>query len=392
MENITIKEKGLEGYLNEDKSLVEKRTFEEMSRIKTGVDDSGIEKAYEEFCAVQKRTGIEPKGLEGYLEDDEALLEERTFDEVNKTKDEVDNSKILKTEIIEFLDSKIVDFFPDTGLWKSNCFRKEQTISESNLPCHLRDSKWLAELIMKKYDLYSLGAGIVEEYVRNSEYFNKMRHDYEQRIVKWQINWMLKGGEGWIVDSKYGSEDFLDFSTMCDYGFRKGIVDTLLVIGMDIEAIEEGIESNIDMWRDSYMNLAFNNQFTPNRFRITSNESLKEAEPLFKENWLKYRKWQYYQEHKESVEKYGIVTEEMKITEDEVTTLEKYLNGQALQRFNEIEEYNNRKRVQEESKIKEMIQSDFYSLSYEDCLPQNKDNGEKPRGLKKLFKNFISRS
>lgn len=267
----------------------------------------------------------------------------------------------------------------------------EKVVDKNNLPCHLRDTKWLAALIMKKYDLHSLGKEVIEEYVRDSLYFNKLRSEYEQKIVKWQINWMLNGGENWIVDPKYGSE-LVDFSPMYDYAFRKGIVDTLLAIGMDIEAIEEGIEKNADMWQVPIMNTAFNNGFNPVWYRIDSNESkLKEVNPLFKESWLKYRKWKYYQEHKESVDKYGIVTEEMKMTE-EVKSLELYLKEQEEARLKEIEDFNNKKDIQEVPEIKVMSQSDFYGLSYEDCLPKKNDSLDKPRGLKKIFKSFFHKN
>lgn len=42
-----VKQKGLKEYLEEDESLSRKMTHEEFSHIKSGFDDSGIEKAYE---------------------------------------------------------------------------------------------------------------------------------------------------------------------------------------------------------------------------------------------------------------------------------------------------------------------------------------------------------
>lgn len=303
---------------------------------------------------------------------------------------------MIKRETVELLDSKIADFFPKEGNWKSNCFRREEVVSESNLPCHLRDIDWLASLIMKKYNLFSLGEGVVREYVRDSKYFNELRSQYEARIVKWQINWMLNDGENWIVDPKYGSPDFFMFSPMCDYGFRKGIVDTLLAIGMDINAIEEGIEKNTDMWLESYMNLAFNNQFNPifPRYRITSTEKetadkLPDVDPVFKDCWLKYRKYQYYQDHKESIEAYGTITPEMQMTDEEVADLLIYLQEQERARLVEIENFKTRKKDQKLPELKEMSQSDFYGLSYEDCLPEKQDNdGDTAKGLRKFFKGF----
>ena len=285
---------------------------------------------------------------------------------------------MIKTETAKLLDSMVMDFFPKEGNWKINCFKREKIVSDANLPCHLRDVDWLSSLLMKKYDLYSLGEGVVREYVKDSSYFNGLRSEYEQKIVKWQIEWMRNDGENWVVDSKYGGDFFL-FSPMCDYAFRKGIVDTLLAIGMDKNAIEEGIEKNIDMWLDTYMNLAFLNQYDPifSSYRITLNEDdtdekLQDIDPVFKENWLKYRKYQYYQEHKESVEAYGVLMPEMKMTKEEVEILEGYLKEQGEFRLNQIAEFKKKKQSQEPSILKQMSESAFYGLSYEDCLTKKK--------------------
>lgn len=299
---------------------------------------------------------------------------------------------MIKKEIEELLDSKIIDFFPETGLWRSNCFRREEIVSEENFPCHLRDINWLASLIMKKYDLFSLGEDTIKEYVKESPYFNKLRNEYEQKIVKWQINWMINDGENWIIES--GDDEYL-FSTMCDHIFRKGIVDTLLAIGMDIDAIEEGIEQNTDIWLEPLMSLAFENKYNPiflnisfrlinNSIKVHHNEKLPEPDLEFKNCWLKYRKYQYYQAHKKSVELYGIITPEMQMTDEEVTDLKKYLEEQDQIRLEEIENFSKRKNSDDTSELKQMSESDFYGLSYEDSLPKKQENDKKM--IKKLTK------
>lgn len=49
-----IKQKSLQDYLDEDKSLTTPRTYEEMTTFTYGVDDSGIEKAYDAFRKVEE--------------------------------------------------------------------------------------------------------------------------------------------------------------------------------------------------------------------------------------------------------------------------------------------------------------------------------------------------
>lgn len=70
---------------------------------------------------------------------------------------------MVKIEINDYLDNILKDFFPKSGRWKSNCFRREDLVSEINLPCHLRNVDWLAALIVKKYNLYSLGEDTIIE-------------------------------------------------------------------------------------------------------------------------------------------------------------------------------------------------------------------------------------
>ena len=166
----------------------------------------------------------------------------------------------------------------------------------------------------------------------------------------------------------------------------------------DINAIEEGIEKNVNTWLDPLMTIAFDNifnlMFSSFRIPLSDNESendydekLKDADLTFKNSWLKYRKWQYYQEHKESIELYGIVTPEMKMSTEEVKYLEKYFKEQEKIRLEEIENFRKRKNYGGISKLKEMSESDFYSLSYEDCIPINKKN--KTKSLIKNLKELI---
>ena len=124
-----------------------------------------------------------------------------------------------------FLDKILKDFFPQQGNWKSSCFSKSKELEKINLPCHIRDNNWIADLIIKKYNLDSIEKEEILNYITTSEHFNKLRYEYEQRIISWQIDWMRNGGDNWITDQELGGDLYL-FSTKCDYAFRKGVVDT----------------------------------------------------------------------------------------------------------------------------------------------------------------------
>ena len=248
----------------------------------------------------------------------------------------------MKMEIEEFLDKTLKNFFPKDGHWHSNCFNKSNFVAEENLPCHLRNDKWLADLILKKYNLYYFGKSTIIEYIINSNNFNKLRHECEQKIVSWQIDWMCNGGDNWIIDEKLGGDLYL-FGTKCDYAFRKGVVDTLLAIGMNINAIEEGIEKNANKWRENHMTIAFRNLYCVSPYSLlpSGNEEklLEEPSQEHYEKWLKLRLYEYYIEHKDSVDKYGKVLPEMKMTEAEVIELKKWLEVAHEKRMKQIAEF-----------------------------------------------------
>lgn len=195
-------------------------------------------------------------------------------------------------------------------------------------------------MLKEEQKLHYISYKKVLKFIKTSDFFNKKRHDYEQEIVKWQINYMKNDGENWICDPEYGG-DFFIFNPFCDLGFRKGVVDTLSAIGMDLEVIEEGIEKNANLWREQYMKKAFRNEFEP-IFDILDRENFKNLPPLEKEhqeNWLKIRKYEYYKRHKNSVDKYGIIEPEMKLTKEEVQEINDYLENKKIERLKILEQF-----------------------------------------------------
>lgn len=240
---------------------------------------------------------------------------------------------------IETLEDFCKDFFPETGRWSNSCFEKPHEVRMSNLPCHLRDDKWLAKLIQKQCNLEEFEFAKILKFVRTSTLFNKLRHNYELEIVKWQIEWMKNGGEGWVCDDAYGG-DIAFLTPMCDFAFRKGVVDTLSAIGMNLDVIEEGLETYSYLWRDFFMERAFSNQFEPIYYSITGdNGDLNPTDEVHKYNWLKLRRYQYYLEHKNSVDKYGSATPDMLMNEDEAREIADYLYTKNNERLSEIKQY-----------------------------------------------------
>ncbi len=258
----------------------------------------------------------------------------------------------VSEKLDEILDKESLEFFPKNGNWYSNCFRRPEEVNMGNLPCHLRDDEWLAKMFRKDRNLVAISSSYILDYVKNSSFFKEARHNYELEIVKWQINWMRNGGENWIIDEELGG-DFFEMSNTADLAFRKGVVDTLTKIGMDPEVVEEGIEKNASLWRDRYMERSFSNEYDSffltfefNLFGEKKEEddslnkpTLPDIDKDFKEGWMKLRRYEYYQRHKSSVDKYGAVLPEMLLAGEELVELKDFVNLKAEERKADIEEY-----------------------------------------------------
>lgn len=244
-----------------------------------------------------------------------------------------------ENKINEILSEEIKKFFPNTGRWLSNCFKQDREISYINLPCHLRENEWMSKLLYQKLikNKLEISQTVIKSFLDNSEEFTQLRHNYELEIVRWQIDYMRKGGEGWVVPNGYDDSDIL-FSSDVDKMFRDGIVATLRAIGMYRDVIEEGIEKNANMWRERYMRNSFSNAFEP---YVLYKGCPKPVDEKHKSNWLKMREYEYYCEHKHSVDKYGIATPNMKLQKDELIQLEQELAEQNRKRLEYIESWMN---------------------------------------------------
>jgi len=250
----------------------------------------------------------------------------------------------LSDEEIKKLEEVTKKFFPNHGGWSHWAYRKE----EDSLYCHLRDEYWLAKKI--GINVPDIEYAKVLKFVSTNDFFKQERHDYEQRIVEWQINFMMERKEGWIAD------DFMEWMPNCDINFRKAIIDTLVAIGIDKEAIEEGIEKNADIWRNHYINQAFENKYNNflwNSNFLGSNKGIEIPKPLdiHKEKWIQLRKYEYYQRHISSVTNFGNVNDlvDMSMTLNEIEELKLELESLNNERLKEIEFY---KKQRDEVKVK----------------------------------------
>ena len=250
---------------------------------------------------------------------------------------QINYKKYSKEEIIEVLDREVLNIFPKTGEWTSACFSRGD-----QLPCHLRDDLWLADWFKRKLehkDIYISKLDVLS-YIRLSKLFEELRHSYELEIVRWQIKWMLNGGEGWLMP--YGTDEFdLMFSPDVDRIFRAGVVKTLTRIGMDKEVVEEGIEIFSNLWREYYMKKAFQHAYEP--FGFMRKTKLEPASEEHKQNWLKMRRYEYYMEHQKIIDEVGSAHKDMFMSGLEVNELRNLLYKQNEERAKVVDAWKNMK-------------------------------------------------
>lgn len=281
------------------------------------------------------------KGRKKY-EEDKKLLQERNK-KIAEVKERVE---CLSTK--ERIEATAKKLFPRNGSWGSNEFTKSPT----SLIQHLRDENWLATRL-QSMDLEDVPFLDILEYVATSPEFTKMRYAYELSIVKWQIEWMRSGGDGWLVPKGYG-EDFVMMDENYDIAFRKGIVLTLTAINMNPDVIEEGIERNADLWRVDLMRSAYHNTYRYPAFCDINLSDIPE-DPEHEEKWIKLRMYEYYQEHKESVDRYGKPTEDMLLTPEEAEELRVYLAIKHEEKMADLERAKEKRKSNGElSKLKEI--------------------------------------
>lgn len=264
------------------------------------------------------------------------------FDFFKKKKQEtttqVQPSKQLSEEEIKaILDNEIQTFFPDSGWWGSSCFKRPNDIYKPYFPCHTRDYEWMSRLL--ELQLADKGIKISSKtilpYIKESTTFNELRHNYELKIVHWQITFMKDGGSGWLIPKGFDHFSLL-VSEDVDKMFRGGVVKTLEAIGLPRDVIEEGIEKNADLWRLSYMNQGYTNAYEP--YRVVKGKP-PITDKTHRKNWIKLRLYQYYCENKTSVDKYGVLTPAMQMTTEEFETLREVVKKQNAQRKTFITEW-----------------------------------------------------
>lgn len=162
---------------------------------------------------------------------------------------ELEDQSILRTYLSEIFPSQLVIETFMKILRSSD--QKNQDImgrdiySEINLPKHTRDNDWLVGYINHKIHLSNRKAKIpeiktahIENFVERDPHFDRSRNQYEQGIVRAEIQ-NLFHEYPWLI-----GEDSSDLTQVL---YQK-LTDRITPLGIAPQSIEDGLVNNADLW------------------------------------------------------------------------------------------------------------------------------------------------
>ena len=178
------------------------------------------------------------------------------------------------------------------------------------LPYHLKDTRWMIQYLTNYFESCNLHYDpyTVQKIVAGFQPFWDARNAYKQRLIKAQIQYAIKTEKlnGLMEISPLILRNRPDYDRL----FRSEISDGIAKLGIEKKFIEIGLESNADLWRTPTMVRSFVNRYYPRGTQDPQN-----IMPQHCKWWLKKREYEYYQEHKDSVDNYGLETRNMDLNE-----------------------------------------------------------------------------
>ena len=251
--------------------------------------------------------------------------------------DQMADEKLLYDNLAKmFPDQKDVEYVVARLKYQSPKERPNNIYTEDYLPYHTRDNNWLARYAAKVVSAAEPQARLhgkyVENFVAESSAFDIMRREYEQRLVRAQIPYMLeKPTPNGLMDINCCPHNYNDVPNYDNF-FRNEVIRCLSRFGIDDHSLEIALERNADLWRKQTMIQSFENVYYPLTVLTDIHKTilpwwrrvdkLKQAHQVV---WLKVREYEYYQEHHDIIDELGLATENMLMKPNEVTKLRKNL-------------------------------------------------------------------
>lgn len=201
------------------------------------------------------------------------------------------------------------------------------------MPFHINDDDWLAEYVMEmtkfKRDLKDIKISFdsVKHYIKTSAKFNALRKEYENNLVRAYIKKLLDENSDDFFLSKKEKVNFMKNRNL-DQVFPEKVAKVMMVFGLSYGATEEHIERNLDLWHHKTMHQTFYNRIEQNnigkinreqRLNLSIDnpvlwESFASKELKFFQLWMLEREKKHYDQHKDTIDRVGTATANMKIS------------------------------------------------------------------------------
>ena len=184
----------------------------------------------------------------------------------------------------------------------------------------------------------------VLNFVKNDEFFNQTRNEYEEDLVRAQINFMMQDQQpsGLLLRTAYNNINNQFFTVKeyhfhevmkdpnADVVFRQKVFNAMTKLGIDTHSIEAGLEKHANLWREKMMLNAYYNQYplpAEKEKNHDLNDGINEIANVFREGfkktWLRHRRGKYYQEHQQILDELSITN--LKVSDEEMQKLKQDL-------------------------------------------------------------------
>lgn len=272
------------------------------------------------------------------------------------------------------LDQFVADFFPDYG--EINKLLKGLKMSDKNftcfynanfLPFHTRDNEWLANYVERALSqLYSLSKNLknskkesakkilpfrnlskdylyftpyrcitpvdfksIQKYVKLSPKFNEKRCEYEQDLTTVYLNnWMIGSNTDFYCNADEKAR--IKKAPNYDKLLRENVLGAMKALGVNKKSAETSLELNGNSWREVSMYKAFYNEkgfFNKEQLKFLARKNLpllsdllnKELE--YAETWVRLRKNEYYETHKNLINELGLTNHYKKLSSKQLAEL-----------------------------------------------------------------------
>ena len=250
----------------------------------------------------------------------------------------------------EFADERVLcnhltQMFPDQAeieslLRQMETRRHQETrhhaYNAENLPFHTRDMAWLvkyAMAVVAEHDPQTkLRYSYVANFVAESSAFDISRREYEQRLIRAQIPYLLnKPTPNALMDENCCPHNYNGMPHY-DKFFRNEVIRCMGRFGIPDHDIEVALEQNKALWWKQTAVRSFENTEYPLSLWT---DVYKDIDPWWhrvatlqaahQDIWLKVREYEYYQDHHEIIDELGLATPNMLMKPAEVSRLQKKL-------------------------------------------------------------------